>query len=120
MKLFHLKKIRIIVSLIFFALLAFLFLDFSNLISPAYTNYLTYLQFVPSFIKIITVFDLTSAGFIIVIILTLLFGRFYCSSICPLGTLQDIFAYFGKKIHKKRYYHLLKPNNFLRYSFCLQ
>jgi ferredoxin len=119
MKLFHLKKIRVIVSLIFFALLAFLFLDFSNLVSPAYTNYLTYLQFVPSFIKVITVFDLASAGFIIILILTLLFGRFYCSSICPLGTLQDIFAYLGKKIHKKKYYHLLKPNNFLRYSFLI-
>ena len=119
MKLFHLKKIRVIVSLIFFALIAFLFLDLSNLVSPAYTNYLTYLQFVPSFIKIITVFDLASAGFIIILILTLLFGRFYCSSICPLGTLQDIFAYLGKKIHKKKYYHLLKPNNFLRYSFLI-
>jgi len=119
MKLFHLKKIRVIVSLIFFVLLAFLFLDFSNLISPHYTNYLTYLQFLPSLIKIIYVLDITAAGFIFVILLTLLFGRVYCSSICPLGTLQDIISYFGKKFHKKRYYHLLKANNLLRYSFLI-
>jgi ferredoxin len=34
-----------------------------------------------------------------------------------MGTLQDIFSFISKKLRKKRYYKLLKPSNWLRYSF---
>jgi ferredoxin len=37
------------------------------------------------------------------IVLTLIFGRIYCSVICPLGIMQDIFGWFGKKAKKNRY-----------------
>ena len=35
--------------------------------------------------------------FIILIILTLLFGRFYCSCICPFGIIQEVFTLIFKK-----------------------
>lgn len=35
-----------------------------------------------------------------VIILSLLFGRVFCSTICPLGSIQDLFYSLGKKIRK--------------------
>jgi len=117
MKLSNLKKIRVAISLAFIISIAALFLDFNNYLSPRYTNYFTYLQFVPSFIKFFGLIGITSSGVIIIFILTVLFGRVYCSSICPMGTLQDIFSYLSKKIIKKKYYHLLKPSDRLRYSF---
>jgi ferredoxin len=116
MKLSSLKKIRLIVSIFFFLLISILFLDFNNSLSPAYTNYFTFFQFVPSLIKFFSFAGIAATGFIFVLILTVLFGRVYCSSICPMGTLQDIFSFISKKLRKKKYFHLLKPANFLRYS----
>ena len=119
MKLAVLKNIRVIVSIVFFFALSVLFLDFGNWLSPAYTNYFTYLQFVPSLIKFTSLVSITSAGFIFVILLTLLFGRVYCSTICPIGTLQDFISYLKKRLNKKNYHKLLKANNKLRYSFLI-
>jgi ferredoxin len=117
MKLSNLKRIRVIVSIVFFLLISALFLDFTNTLSPAYTNYFTFLQFVPSLIKFISAAGIASTGFIVILILTALFGRVYCSSICPVGTLQDMFSFISKKFRRKRYFKLLKPANVLRYSF---
>ena len=37
------------------------------------------------------------------LVLTLACGRIYCSVICPLGILQDLFGWLGKKRKKNRY-----------------
>ena len=120
MKLTYYKKIRVVVSLLFFIPILILFLDFKNIFSSTAVNYLLYLQFAPSLIKFITILGIGAAGFIVVFILTLLFGRVYCSSICPLGTLQDIITYFSKKFSKKKkkkkFFDYEKPYNLLRYS----
>ena len=39
----------------------------------------------------------------ILLVLTLIFGRIYCSVICPMGIFQDIAAWFGKRAKKNRY-----------------
>ena len=57
-----------------------------------------FLQFVPSVIRFITIPALAAIGFIAILVLTALFGRVYCSAICPLGILQDVFARISKKI----------------------
>ncbi|MBO7233535.1 MAG: 4Fe-4S binding protein [Paludibacteraceae bacterium] len=49
------------------------------------------------------------------IVLTLIFGRLYCSVICPLGVMQDIFAWFGKKSKKNRYAYSTEKT-WLRYG----
>ncbi len=49
------------------------------------------------------------------IIVTLLFGRLYCSVVCPLGVMQDIFGWLGKKAKKNRYSHS-PEKKWLRYS----
>ena len=41
-------------------------------------------------------------------------GRVYCSVICPLGIMQDGFAWFGKKAKKNRYSYS-PAKNILRY-----
>ncbi len=119
MKLSYLKKIRIVVSLIFFISVTALFLDFGNWLSPRFTNYFTYLQFIPSLIKFIRITGIAAAGFIFIVFLALLFGRIYCSSICPLGTLQDIFSFIHRKIVKKKYFKHRKASSRIHYAFLI-
>jgi ferredoxin len=100
----HLKKIRTIVSLLFFIPTSFLFLDFSFHFAETFSKEILYLQFIPSIISFLSLAGVAAAGFIFVIILTLLFGRIYCSSICPLGTLQDIISFIKRKFTKRKAY----------------
>jgi polyferredoxin len=44
---------------------------------------------------------------------TLFFGRIYCSTICPLGTLQDVIARIGKLCHKHEH-RFISPKTYLR------
>lgn len=56
-------------------------------------------QFTPLLQRLIFDFSIIAAIlFGVIIILTLLFGRFYCSTICPFGILQEFAALIrGKK-----------------------
>jgi polyferredoxin len=112
-----LRIARIAVSLMFFLLIAFLFIDFTNAFSSGLTSGILFFQFVPSIIKFIHLLGLIFIGFIIVLILTLLFGRVYCSFLCPLGTLQDILRFFTNRFRRKKIFRFSPPKNFLRYSF---
>ncbi len=114
-----LKRLRVTVSLIFFLLIFFLFIDFANTFSSALINGILYLQFIPSVFKFINLLAISSAGFILILILTLLFGRVYCSSFCPLGALQDIISFFSKKFRKKKFYKSQRTYNWLRYSILI-
>jgi ferredoxin len=116
LKLSYLRKIRIVVSIIFLLLIAIVFLDITNLLSVSLISTVTYLQFIPSALKFSNLFVPTSIGFIIVLVLTLLFGRVYCSSICPLGTIQDISSFTAKKINRKKKFVYTKESVWLRYS----
>jgi len=103
MKLYHLKKIRIAVSLIFFAALLFIFLNLELPFFKQTGNVVLHLQLFPSILHFLAVFFTISAlGFLLVILLTLLFGRVYCSSICPLGTLMDMVSALARQFRKKR------------------
>jgi ferredoxin len=59
------------------------------------------------------------AGSIVVVValvvLTFVLGRMYCSVICPLGVMQDIFGWIGKKVKKNRYTYS-KALSWLRYT----
>ncbi len=112
----HYKKIRIAVSLLFFIIALVVFLDITNTVQVPLSPWLVYLQFIPSLLKFVSIPGLAAAGFIIILLLTILFGRIYCSSVCPLGTLQDIFSFISKRLNKKKYYKKLKNYKILRYS----
>ena len=104
-----LKKIRISLAVVFFALITFYFLDFADIL-PAHFKILTQIQFVPA---------LLSGSFIVVLVLlllTLLLGRIYCSVICPLGIFQDIVTWFSKRLTKKKKCKFSKEKKTLRYS----
>ncbi len=91
-----LRKIRIALAAVFFAIITLLFLDFTGTLH-AWFGWMAKIQFLPALLAL-NVWVLA-----ILVILTLLFGRIYCSVICPLGVMQDIFAWFGKRAKKNRY-----------------
>ena len=112
-----LRRFRIFFSAIIFICFFFVFSDIRNLIPAEYINYLLFLQFVPSFIKFYDLGTLASAGFLIVILLTLISGRTYCSFLCPLGIGQDILSRIGGKVKKRfRRYGFKRPFTILRYA----
>lgn len=56
------------------------------------------------------------------LVITLIFGRVYCSSVCPMGTLQDIVSRIPRmrRQWKRRHpYHFSEANNKLRYFVLL-
>ena len=101
------SKIRRILAAIFFTFITLLFLDFTGTIHTWF-GWMAKIQFLPA------VLALNLVVVVALVLLTLLMGRIYCSVICPLGVLQDIFAWFGKKAKKNRYSYS-KPLNVLRY-----
>lgn len=111
-----LKKIRVYVALLFFVTTLLLFLDIIHLIPARLTPYVLYFQFVPSAVKFFDQFSLIASGFIIVLIATILFGRVYCSSVCPLGTLQDIISRIALTSNKNKFFQMLRDFKLLKYS----
>lgn len=114
----HLKILRVLLALLFFIATGFLFLDFREVLNTKVFQWVTLVQFLPSVLDFFTTFGLLSAGFLLVLLLTSLFGRVYCSAICPLGILQDFISRIRrmtkKKVHRYRYG---KPHHSWRYGF---
>lgn len=103
-----LRKIRTTLAVIFLIAITLLFLDFTGTIH-AWLGWMAKIQFLPAILAL-------NAGVIIgLVALTLVFGRIYCSVICPLGVMQDIFAWFGKK-NKRNRYSYSPAKNILRYT----
>jgi ferredoxin len=112
-----LRRIRIVFSTLIFIYFVLVFIDFKALIPSNFINTLLFLQFIPSIIKFSELKTVAGVGFLIVLILTLITGRTYCSFLCPLGICQDLSSRFGGRIKKKfRRYGFRKPFTILRYS----
>ena len=103
-----LRKTRITLAIVFYTIITLLFLDFTGTIHTWF-GWMAKIQFLPA------VLALNLGVIIALILLTVLFGRVYCSVICPLGVMQDIFAWFGKKQKKNRYTYS-PAKNWLRYG----
>lgn len=106
-----LRKIRIILATLFFAGVTLLFLDFTGTLH-AWLGWMAKVQFLPA------VLAMNFAVVAVLLLLTLLFGRVYCSVICPLGIMQDIISWIhGKTKKKNRFRFTYSPaKNWLRYS----
>lgn len=97
-----LRKIRIIFAVICFTLITLLFLDFTGTLH-AWLGWLAKIQFLPAVLAL-------NAGIIILLItLTLIFGRVYCSVICPLGVFQDAVSWLSGRRKKKKYRFSYSP-----------
>lgn len=103
-----LRTIRITLAAIFFICITLLFLDISGT-ARAWMGWMAKVQFLPA------VMALNLGVVLLLVALTLLLGRVYCSVICPLGVMQDIFAWLGKKSKRNRYGYS-PAKNALRYT----
>lgn len=90
-----LRTVRIIVSMAFLMTLTLLVADLTDSI-PASLSALAHIQIMPSILGL----HIGVLAFWLAV--TLLIGRAYCSSICPLGALQDIIARLSLSRRKKR------------------
>lgn len=91
-----LRRIRTTLAVIFLTGITLLFLDFTGT-AHAWLGWMAKIQFLPALLAV------NAAVVAWLVILTLLLGRVYCSVICPLGVMQDAFAWLGKKAKKNRY-----------------
>lgn len=103
-----LRKIRIVAATICFTLITLLFLDFTGTLH-LWFGWLAKIQFLPA------VLALNVGVVAFLVILTLLFGRVYCSVICPLGVFQDIVSWISGK-RKKNRFRYSPAISWLRYS----
>ena len=91
-----LKKGRAVLALIFWTIITLLFLDFTGSIH-AWFGWMAKVQFLPALLAL-------NVGVVVVLVLlTLLLGRIYCSVICPLGVFQDIVSRFNRKKNRFAY-----------------
>lgn len=118
---FNMKPARVVISLLVLSAFIYVFIDswttFSLLMSSCFLGF----QFVPSVLKTVVTHSLKAAGFILIILMTLSAGRLYCSFLCPLGTIQDVFIYCKRKLFRKQKSLILfiSPFTKLRYSIFL-
>ena len=110
------KGLRVLLAILFFIPTLLYFVDFANLM-PNHDDFLE-IQLVPALLAgstIVLFFQLA---------LVLIFGRIYCSSICPAGILQDVINRIdriirrritGKKMKSILRFRYHKPKNVFRY-----
>lgn len=105
-----LRKIRITLAAICFVAVTLLFLDFTGTLH-LWFGWLAKIQFLPA------VLALNFVVIAILLVLTLLFGRIYCSVICPLGIFQDCVSNLSsRRKGKKARFSYSKEIKWLRYG----
>ena len=106
-----LRTIRMTLGSVFFIGLTLLFLDFTGTLH----HYLGWMAKVQALEAVLAL----HVGIIVgLAVLTLVFGRIYCSVICPLGVMQDVLGWLGKKAKKNRYTYS-KEIKWLRYGMLV-
>jgi ferredoxin len=103
MNLQALKPIRVALATVFLAASAVMFLDLRGPVAALVSSVVLPLQVVPALAKTLVSVGIWTAGLIAVALLTVLAGRVYCSTLCPLGTLQDIAIHLAERKRRRRY-----------------
>lgn len=106
-----LRKVRITLAAIVFVLITLLFLDVTGTLHQ-WLGWLAKIQFLPALLAMNVVVV------ILLLALTLIFGRIYCSVICPLGIMQDVISWIHGK-QKKNRFSFSKEKKWLRYTMLV-
>ena len=101
-----LKRIRTILAVVMFVCITWLFVDFTG---TAYQ----WFSWMPKIQLLEAILAVNVVAIAILVVGTLIFGRIYCSVICPLGILQDVIARFNRRKNK---YSYSKALSWLRYT----
>ena len=103
-----LRKIRTILAILTFAAITLLLLDFTGTLHQ-WLGWLAKIQFLPA------VFAMNFVVVAVMVVLTLVLGRIYCSVVCPLGVMQDVISWIHGKTKKNRFTYS-KEKRWLRYG----
>ncbi|MCQ2312334.1 MAG: 4Fe-4S binding protein [Paludibacteraceae bacterium] len=108
-----LRKFRIVLAAIFFIMITLL------LFTPVDALH-SWFGWVPGLQLPQSALAKNFIAVVAVVVLTILFGRVYCSILCPLGVFQDIVSWLGGKSKKAtKNYHYKKENYWLRYGMLV-
>ena len=112
-----LKYIRVVLAVLSILALTFMFLDFTGL-AARWLDWLPKMQLIPALLAV----NFLAVAFLAVI--TYLFGRIYCSVICPLGIFQDFVIRVrslcaSKRKKKVGLFRYTPANSRLRYGFLI-
>ncbi|MBQ3826557.1 MAG: 4Fe-4S binding protein [Prevotella sp.] len=106
-----LRKVRITLAAIVFVLITSLFLDVTGTLHQ-WLGWLAKIQFLPALLAMNVVVV------VLLLALTLIFGRIYCSVIRPLGIMQDVISWIHGK-QKKNRFSFSKEKKWLRYTMLV-
>ena len=93
-----LKIFRVIAATAIFIAALLAFLNFSM---GWETNHILHIQFVPALLSLAAGTLGVALPLIILLLLTLIFGRVYCSFLCPTGILQDIIGLLARPFTRR-------------------
>lgn len=88
------RKTRITLAILFLLCITLLFLDFTGT-AHTWLGWMAKIQFLPA------VLALNVGIIVLLVLLTFVFGRVYCSVICPLGIFQDVVSWLSARRMKK-------------------
>ena len=91
-----LKKIRRALALLCFVGVTLLFLDVTGALHH-WLGWLAKVQLLPA------VLAMNFVVIAVLVLLTFIFGRIYCSVICPLGVMQDLVSWIHGRRKKNRF-----------------
>lgn len=104
------RKTRITLAILFLLCITLLFLDFTGT-AHTWLGWMAKIQFLPA------VLALNVGIIVLLVLLTFVFGRVYCSVICPLGIFQDVVSWLSARCKKKKYRFSYSPApSWLRYG----
>lgn len=103
-----LRIIRIVLAAVAFVAITLLFLDISGA-WHAWFGWLAKVQLLPALLA------MNVAVVAVLLVVTLIFGRIYCSVVCPLGVMQDIISWMHG-LRKKNRFAYSKEKRWLRYG----
>lgn len=104
--------LRIIVSLFVLVVLTAT-VSWGVMCCPLIYEWIDRVQLVPAAVRF------SMVTFVTWLLITLVFGRVYCSSVCPLGTLQDVASRIVRMGKNKRPYRYSPPRTVWRYSMLV-
>ena len=108
-----LRKIRIILATLFFLSVTALFVDSSGTVKE-WLGWTAKMQFLPALLA------MNIVALVVLVALTLLVGRVYCSVICPLGLMQDVISWIsGSRKKKKSRFSYSSEKRWLRYGILV-
>ena len=105
-----LRRLRVTLAAVFFTLITLLFLDFTGTLHTL-LGWLAKIQFLPALLAL-------NVGVVVaLVLLTLVFGRIYCSVVCPLGVMQDVVSWISGRRKKRKFRFSYSPEKrILRYG----